>query len=149
MSTALHLAGPDDLVRVSRLVAAFHSHRGIVQDDATRSGAILPLLQGSPYGAIWLIGPKSAPLGYVAATFGWSIEMGGLDAFVDEIYLRETVRGRGMGGEALSALARLLKAEGVRAMHLEVARDDPGARRLYGKLGFEPREGYHLMTCRL
>ncbi|WP_300514931.1 GNAT family N-acetyltransferase [Aliiroseovarius sp.] len=145
MST-LRLASTDDLDRLVSLVERYHALEGIEQDDETRRAALTPLLEGSPYGAIWLIGPRSAPVGYVAVTFGWSIELGGLDAIVDEFFIRDRVRGRGMGSEALGSLARALADQGVRALHLEVATGNDAARRLYGRLGFASRDRYHLMT---
>lgn len=149
MSTALHLARPDDLDRLIPLVEAFHSEEGILQDDETRRAALMPLLDGSPLGAIYLIGPTRAPVGYVVITFGWSVEFGGMDAFIDEIFIRPKVRGRGMGGDALTALSGALGDAGVRAFHLEVDRTKDRTRRLYQRAGFEPRERYMLMTKRL
>ena len=144
--TALTLAKPEDIEHVARLVADFHTEEGITQNDATRRAAILPLLEGSPHGAVYLIGPGRAPIGYVIVSFGWSVELGGMDGFVDEIYIRPAVRGRGIGSEVLLALPKALAGAGLRALHLEVARDNERARRLYAKLHFTPREQYMLMT---
>lgn len=149
MSTALHLARPEDLDRLIPLVEAFHSEEGIVQEDDERRAALLPLLEGTPLGAIYLIGPTRAPVGYIVITFGWSVEMGGMDAFVDEFFIRPKVRGRGMGGDSLTALAGALSDAGIRAFHLEVDRDNERARRLYERAGFQPRERYMLMTRKL
>lgn len=146
--TALTLARPEDLERVARLVADFHLEEEIAQDEATRHAAILPLLEGSPHGAIYLIGPGRAPIGYVIVSFGWSVEFGGMDGFVDEIFIRPAVRGRGIGSEVLLNLPKALAGAGLRALHLEVDRDNVAARRLYEKLHFEPRERYMLMTRR-
>lgn len=144
--SALRLATMDDLDRLTTLVAGFHASEGIVQDDDTRRGALVPLLEGSPHGAIWMIGPRSAPVGYIAVSFGWSIEFGGLDAFLDEFYVRERVRGRGMGSEAMMALTRALSGQGITAMHLEVDTDNTRARTLYERIGFSSRDRYHLMS---
>jgi ribosomal protein S18 acetylase RimI-like enzyme len=146
VSASLHLAGPADLDRLIPLVAAFHSEMDIVQDDTTRRAALHPLLEGSPHGAAYLIGPGRAPIGYVVITFGWSVEFGGLDGFVDEIFIRPTVRGRGIASEVLLALPRALAGAGLRALHLEVDRDDTAAQRLYAKTGFAARPRYMLMT---
>jgi len=146
MSAALHLAKPDDLPRLQSLVAAFHAHEGIEQSDEAREAALLPLLEGSPHGAAYMIGPKNGPVGYIVVSFGYSVEMGGIDGFIDEFYIRENVRGRGMGGEVLRALMPALADYGVKALHLEVARDNAKAKRLYSRLGFKARENYHLMT---
>lgn len=144
--SSLRLATTDDLDRLMALVAGFHAQSGIEQDEDTRRGALAPLLEGSPHGAIWMIGPRVAPVGYIAVSFGWSIEFGGLDAFLDEIYVREKVRGRGMGSEALAALLRALSEQGIAAMHLEVEAANDAAQRLYRRVGFAPRDRYHLMT---
>lgn len=114
----------------------------------SKNGAPLSrrFLDGSPHGAIYTIGPGRAPVGYVVITFGWSIEFGGLDGFVDEIYIRPTVRGRGIATEVLLTLPQALAQAGMRALHLEVDRDNPSAQKLYAKTGFKPRDRYMLMT---
>ena len=140
----LHLATPEDLPRLDGMVAQYHALEGIESDEEHRRTALMPLLEGSPHGAVWLIGPRMSPVGYVAISFGWSIELGGMDGFIDEVWLREAVRGRGMGGEALSELLKSLDAAGVKALHLEMANDNP-AERLYRRLGFRRRD-FALMT---
>ena len=149
MSAALHLARPEHLEQVLALVAAFHEEQGITQDDTTRHAALAPLLEGTPYGAIYIIGPTRAPIGYVVMTFSWSVEFGGMDGFVDEIYIRPRVRGRGIATEVLLELPKALADAGIIALHLEVDRDNDTAQRLYGRTGFKPRERYMLMTRRL
>lgn len=148
MSAALHLAKPDDLTRLQSLVTRFHNHEGIVQSDEDREAALRPLLEGSPHGAAYLIGPRQGPVGYIVVSFGYSVEMGGIDGFVDEFYIRENVRGRGMGSEVIRTLIPALAEYGVKALHLEVDRTNDKAKRLYGRLGFELRDKHQLMTCR-
>ena len=146
--TQLTLAKPEHLEAVLRLVADFHHEEGIEQDEVTRRAAVLPLLEGSPHGAIYLAGPLRAPIGYVVVTFGWSLEFGGMDGFVDEIYIRPGVRGRGLGTELLSSVPKTLAKNGMKAIHLEVAQGNKKARALYERMGFEAREGYLLMSRR-
>jgi len=149
MSAALHLAKPDDLDRLEVLVAAFHAEAGLGSSQETRRAGLAPLLEGIPHGAAYLIGPTRAPVGYVIISFGWSVEFGGMDAFLDELYLRPAVRGRGIASETLLALPAALAGAGVRALHLEVGRDNEQARRLYTRVGFAPRERYMLMSKHL
>ncbi|MEB8386341.1 GNAT family N-acetyltransferase [Rhodobacteraceae bacterium KMM 6894] len=144
--TALTLAKPDDLDRVLSLVSAFHAEEDIDIDDETRLAGVAPLLDGSPHGAIYIIGPLRAPIGYVCISFGWSLEFGGLDGFLDEIYIRPGVRGRGIGSEVLRALPKALGEVGMKALHLEVHRDNAKARALYRTLHFESRDQYSLMS---
>ena len=126
------------------MVRSYHEMEGIEVSDDHRRDALIPLLEGSPHGAVWFIGPKMSPVGYVAVSFGWSIEMGGMDGFIDEIWIREKVRGRGMGTEALAVLQKVLKESGIKALHLELA-DGISAERIYARAGFE-RRGFALMT---
>lgn len=146
MSAALHLAGPDDLAALEPMVAAYHAEDGIPSDPDHRTAAIAPLLDGSPHGCVYIIGPRRAPVGYLVVTFGWSVEFGGLDGFIDELYVRPGVRGRGMASEALHALLPLLDGADVRALHLEASVERPRLERLYARAGFKMRRGYHLMS---
>ena len=146
---ALTLCRPEDAERLTDLMSRFAEEYGMAGQDEARNAAVQPLLEGSPYGAAYLFGPIRAPTGYLIVTFGWSIELGGMEAWIDEIYVRTAVRGRGLATEALFALARALREAGVAAIHLEVDRDDPAAQRLYRKCGFAPRDRYSLMTMAL
>ena len=147
--TTLTLARPDDIDRLLPLVTAFHAEQGIAQDDTIRRAALMPLLEGSPHGAAYLMGPVRAPIGYVVISFGWSLEFAGMDGFLDEIYVRPGVRGRGIGTEVLMSLPKALSQSGLRAIHLEVRRDKPRTRAFYERLQFEAHEDYMLMSCRL
>ncbi|MEM9579556.1 MAG: GNAT family N-acetyltransferase [Pseudomonadota bacterium] len=146
MSAALHLAKPGDLAKLMPLVAAFHEGENISSSAETREAALAPLLDGSPHGAVYLIGPQNAPIGYIVVTFGWSIEFGGLDGFIDEIFIRPGVRGRGVGSEVITSLVAMLKSVGMKALHLEVEPDNDRALRLYRRCHFRMRDGYHLMS---
>lgn len=144
--SAVRLAKPADLDRLMPLVAGFHAHCGFKTDETHRQNALLPLLEGSPLGAIYMIGPNSAPVGYLAISFGWSIEFGGIEVTLDEFYVRERVRGRGMGSEALRSLIRVLQQYGVVAMALELNTLDATAQALYQRIGFDIRDNYSSMS---
>ncbi len=148
MSARLHLCGADALERLEPMVAAFHAETGLASDPEHRRAALAPLLDGSPYGAVYLIGPERAPVGYLVVTFSWSLEFGGMDATLDELWIRPAVRGRGMAREALEALLRGLRPAGITAISLEAARGGP-VEAFHARLGFEPRAGLVLMSRRL
>ncbi|NOD34104.1 MULTISPECIES: GNAT family N-acetyltransferase [unclassified Ruegeria] len=146
MSAALRLARPEDLDRLMALVTAFHAEARIEQDADKTRNALAPLLEGIPHGCVYLIGPGRAPLGYIILTFGWSVEFGGMDGFVDEIYIRPAVRGRGIATEVLLDLPKALAGAGLTALHLEVDRTSEAAQKLYLRTGFKPRDRYMLMS---
>lgn len=146
MSAALHLAKPEHLEKLLPMVETFHSYHQIDQSDAMRRAGLMPLLEGSPLGAVYLIGPTVAPIGYIVVCFGWSLEYGGIDGFIDEFFIRENIRGRGIGSEVLASLAKALAGADVKALHFEVDRDDTKLHGFYKRAGFEPRERYFLMS---
>lgn len=146
---ALQLATEDDAPKLLPLVAAFHQEMGFATTQEQQTAAVAPLLAGSPHGAIWLIGPRKAPVGYLTITFGWSLEFGGMDAFVDELFTRPAVRKRGMGSEALAGISKALGEGGVRALHLEVDREDKATQGFYQRARFQQRDKYVLMSKEL
>ncbi len=145
----LVLATAADLERLLPLVAAYHAYEGIGFDDDTRRRVLGPLLEGPQLGRVWLITLGGELAGYVAVCFGYSIEFRGRDAFLEEVFVVERHRGKGVGGAALEQVCHECAVLGVHALHLEVARDNGAARRLYAGAGFEARQRYHLMTRRL
>ena len=95
--TALTLARADDLGRLLPMVLARAAEQGVAAEEAALSAALVPLLEGSPHGAAYLIGPPRAPIGYVLLSFGWSVELGGLVGRIETLHIRRAVRGRGIG----------------------------------------------------
>ncbi len=143
---SLHLAQAEDF---DRLIALAHAHHEELGQDSTPealAAALEPLLTGVPHGAAWLIGPRRAPVGYVAVSFGWCIAHGGLEARVDELFIRPAVRGRGMAREALLALGKALRDGGVAVLHLKRLHDDPRGTRIGRAAGFTQTPGHDWMT---
>ncbi len=146
MSAAIHLAASRDAKALLPMVASYHAEEGIASTPEHREAALAPLLEGSPLGCVYIIGPRTAPIGYIVITFGWSLEFGGMDGFIDEFFVRPGVRGRGVGSEVLGALIPQLEANGLRALHLEATAEKPRLLQLYKRNGFRHRDEYHLMT---
>ncbi len=85
----------------------------------------------------WLLEFESQTVGYVVLTFGFSLEYGGLDAYVDELFVKPEFRGRGFASQALAFLRLECQKLNVVALHLEVDTDNHNAKSLYAKMGFE------------
>ena len=74
------------------------------------------------------------PCGYGVVTWGWSIEAGGLDVVLDELYTR--TRGAGIGSRLIEAIEEECRTRDVRRIFLETERRNDGARRLYRRHGY-------------
>lgn len=149
MSAALTLAGPDHVGKLLPLVEAFHAEAGIKSTAQARQAGVAPLLSGIPHGCVYLIGPPRAPIGYIVMIFGWSVEFGGLDAMIAELYIRDGVRRRGIASEALIALPHALAGAGLRAVHLKVEKDNAAALKLYLRAGFTAQDDYTFLSRHL
>jgi GNAT superfamily N-acetyltransferase len=147
---ALVEATPDDVHVVDGLVAAFHALEGVSVASAPRLASIETLLANPGYGRILLIKTGGGEIvGYAVMAFGFSLEFGGRDAYVDEIFILEPQRGKGLGSAALEAVCQRARTYGLCALHLEVERDNTNAKALYLKNGFEDRVHYHLMSLQI
>jgi ribosomal protein S18 acetylase RimI-like enzyme len=142
----LRRAGMADLDLLAPLVRDYHATEGIEQDPGAYARILRPLLEANDKGGIWLIDANGAIAGYVAICLCYSIEFGGVDAFVDELYVTPGARGRGVGSRALALAIDETRALGARTLHLEVDVDNRAARALYVRHGVALRERYQLMT---
>jgi ribosomal protein S18 acetylase RimI-like enzyme len=68
----------------------------------------------------------------------------GRDAFVDEFYLLPEYRGHGWGRKTMSFVEEASQSLNIRALHLEVVRQNSAALQVYRKLGFKDRESRFL-----
>jgi GNAT superfamily N-acetyltransferase len=103
--------------------------------------ALLDLLRNSSFGKAALLCDGDAPAGYFVITYGYSIEFHGRDLLIDDLYIRQEYRGRGWGTWTLGEIENMARAEGLQAIHLEVARRNLSARRFYDRAGFETHDG--------
>ena len=137
----LHIAGPEDLEWLLPMVGGFQDHIGQPRTAEALEQALVPLLAGTPLGVVYLIGPRRAPVGYIALSFGWSIGFGGLEARISQFWVRAAVRGRGMGGDVLLALVPALAKHGLAAISLELPGSDARAQKMYLRSGFRAETG--------
>jgi GNAT superfamily N-acetyltransferase len=128
----LRRAGPADLPRLLPLVKAFCAVDGHPFDAAVVRRALAPLLADDEFGVVWLI--EEPPLGYAVLTWNYSLESGGRDALLDEIYLEE--RGTGAGSRAMQAIYDDLRERGITRIFLETEDHNERARRFYARNGF-------------
>ena len=137
MTTVVRRAIPDDLPVLIELVGEYCEADDHDFDAATARSGLEPLLADDTFGAIWLIDPASNGAtadGYIVVTWGWSIEIGGLDVVLDEFYVRS--RGRGKGSDALRVIEAECRDRGVKRIFLETELANERARHLYQRHGY-------------
>ena len=131
------------------LMRAYYAFDGHDFDVTVVTRTLADFLSHPEYGRAWFIEADGAVAGYMVLCFGFSLEFGGRDAFVDEIFLHESFRDRGIGRRALEYMIAEARRSGVVALHLEVDQENANAQKLYRALGFEPRERFVFMSRKL
>jgi hypothetical protein len=79
----LRLAGPADLDDLLRQKQRFDATLGIEFEPAVARRALGELLARPELGRAWRILEGGAAVGYAVLCFGWSLEWGGRDAFLE------------------------------------------------------------------
>jgi ribosomal protein S18 acetylase RimI-like enzyme len=148
MAPTFRQASVADLEVLTTFIRELYTLEHIAFEEGRVRLAVSTLLEDPQLGRVWLITDRGEPVGYLALTLGYSLEYGGRDAFIDELFIRESHRGRGLGRRALRVAEEACRELDVRALHLEVARTNAAAKRLYRASGFVDHDRY-LMTKQL
>jgi ribosomal protein S18 acetylase RimI-like enzyme len=116
------------------LIRAFYAVDRHEFDAARVARGLDPLLADDTHGQVWLASDNAAAAGYAVVTWGWSLESGGREALLDEIYVRD--RGRGLGRELLRHAMAAAADAGASRMFLETEAHNDRVRAFYAHLGF-------------
>jgi GNAT superfamily N-acetyltransferase len=141
---SFRLAAESDTVALLQFMQAYYAFDGHGFDEEKARAALTCLLRDAELGRVWLILDGEASVGYVVIAFSYSLEWLGRDAFVDELYLLEPYRGHGWGRTAMAFVEQAARSLQVRALHLEVVRQNARALQLYRQLGYKDRESTFL-----
>jgi diamine N-acetyltransferase len=141
----VRLAALEDIPLVLPMMREFYALEGI-PFDAGRATSLLEQLISEPRnGRLVLIDHKTVPVGYMIVGFGFSIEFGGRDALLDELFVKPEFRGLGFGKASIDYAERICVENGIQALHLESDHFNDRAHELYLRLGFKDHKR-HLMT---
>jgi GNAT superfamily N-acetyltransferase len=138
------------LERALDMMGRLYSEAGAAHDRERARRAAEGLMANPELGGVWLIHVdceqvNGEPVGYLCVTLCYSLEFDGRFALLDELYLEESWRGKGIGAQAIAFAAEWSRARGLAAIRLEVARTNSRAMELYRREGFQAHDRY-LMT---
>lgn len=134
--------GAQDRAALIGLIRRYHKEDGNTATAETVAASVDAIVAGEPLLRCWLIKVDDAIIGYIALALGYSIETGGRDIFLDELYLEPDHRDRGIGTKAVEFAVQASRDLGAKRIYLEVERPNSRARALYGRLGFEEHERF-------
>jgi len=143
-TVVLQPVGPGDLAALTAYADAYVAYDRHARDAAVQQQALRQLCDGTPYACCFFIALEGRRIGYVSAAYGFSIEVGGLDFFLDEFFLEEPFRGRGYGRQALALIEAEVRRRGGRRLCLEAELHNPRAKALYETRGYQQHERFLL-----
>jgi len=130
-------ASEQTLDAVLALLGAQYAEHDIDLPEATLREATRVLLGDPRRGAI-VLACDPGPIGVAVVAFTWTLEHGGLVAWLDELYVVPAHRGRGAGEQLLQRALGVAGEAGCRAVELEVDAGHARAEHLYERAGFAP-----------
>lgn len=93
------------------------------------------LVNNTPYAKGYMIEYNGEIAGYVLLAITYSNEVGGKVVWIEEIFIKEEFRGKGIGKNVFGQIKVLNKD--AKRFRLEVTKENLGAIRLYENLGYE------------
>lgn len=131
----LRRAGQADLENLVVLAKEYCDADGHLFDEQLVRSGFGPLLDTDDHGVVWMLDNRVGRcVGYAVVTWSWSIESGGREGLLDEIYVSE--RDAGIGSSAVEAILADCRDRGLPRLFLETETANDGARRLYLRHGF-------------
>ncbi len=126
-------AGLEDREGLLSLIAEYYELDRHVFDRQRVVAALQPLLTEDDFGVVWKVGTGAAQ-GYAVVTWGYSLESGGPEALIDEIYVRP--RGQGVGAALVDHIIADCRERGFLRIFLETERHNTRVREFYARCGF-------------
>jgi GNAT superfamily N-acetyltransferase len=146
MATTTLRASSVDIGALVGLMREFYAEGGYALDDEWAASSFSALLGDPSRGMAWIVKVDGEPAGHAVLTLRHSMEFGGADAFVDDLFVRPGFRRRGLGRALLAALFDECARRGVLAVHVETGADNAAARALYDSFGMKDRRRLLLTT---
>ncbi len=138
----------EDIPLLVNMMQEFYEESNFVLDRQWATDSFSAFLSDDSRGAAWIGYYNGDAAGYVVMTIRFSMEYGGLDAFIDDLFVRVPYRRQGLGQTLLDTLFAKCQQRKVLAVHVEVGQNNVAANALYGNCGLKLREDCRQMLTR-
>lgn len=138
MATTYKPVSENDIETAVLMMREFYAIDGYPIDVEKSKKLFRQFIGAENLGRSWLILSDAEIVGYIILTFVFSFEYGGNLAFVDELYLSESARGKGIGKSSITFVQEEAQKIGLKMLYLEVEQHNSAAQKLYLSAGFTP-----------
>ena len=126
-----------DISIITQMMQDFYAIDNYPMDVEVAKTLFQEFISNEHLGKSWLIYSENEIVGYIILTFIFSFEYGGKIAFVDELFIKETARGKGFGKEAIQFIQQEVHKLKLKLLYLEVEPHNENAQKLYLAHDFE------------
>lgn len=138
-------AVPADIPWLVEKMREFYRESAYSLDCEWAARSFTTLLSEPALGGVMIAANDSEAIGYLVFTQRFSMEFGGLDGFIDDVFVASSHRRAGAGTALLEALFAEGKARRLLALHVEVDPYNQAANALYRRFGLHDK-GRRLLT---
>ena len=126
-----------DIEIITQMMRDFYVIDNYPMDVEVAKTLFQEFISNEHLGKSWLIYSENEIVGYIILTFIFSFEYGGKIAFLDELFIKETARGKGFGKEAIQFIQQEVPKLSLKLLYLEVEPHNENAQKLYLAHDFE------------
>lgn len=126
-----------DIEIITQMMQDFYAIDNYPMNIEVAKNLFQEFISNEHLGKSWLIYSENEIVGYIILTFIFSFEYGGKIAFVDELFIKETARGKGFGKEAIQFIQQEVPKLSLKLLYLEVEPHNENAQKLYLAHDFE------------
>ena len=126
-----------DISTITQMMQDFYAIDNYPMDVEETKTLFQEFITNENLGKSWLIFSENEIVGYIILTFIFSFEYGGKIAFIDELFIKETARGKGFGKEAIQFIQGEVPKLSLKLIYLEVEPHNENAQKLYLAHDFE------------
>lgn len=128
---------PENINIITQLMTDFYAIDNYPIDIEVTKRNFEYFIQQPQLGQIFEIHFEKEIVGYILFATLFSFEFGGTIAFLDELYISEKMRGKGLGKMAVEFAKNFAKEQDYKVLYLEVEPHNEKAQELYKKSNFE------------
>ncbi len=136
MTATFKLAELRDMETLIALMRDLYGYDQILFDEQNARIALSQFLSAGEYGIIWIIQIAGQAVGYIVLTYDFSLEFHGRTACLDELFICEEYRNRGVGQQALQFVEDYCRASKIKALFVITEKSNKIADHFYQKCGF-------------
>ncbi len=131
----ISIAGMHEITDLMDMIRLFYEEDHHDFQEVPIRKILEEILGEKSQGTIYLVRYHDEIAGYFILTFSWSLEYGGRNVFIDELYIKEKYRGLGLGKSCIEFVEQFAKDKKIKAIHLEVNKYNI-AKKLYESKGY-------------